>query len=113
LLISNKIKYSFLKSSYSKDLKMAYSRIVNVEYRSEQDMELFLSKWNSWMPHHMPDATSRTMVKTGPSSSLLMAVYSSSQVAEHAREAVEVFFDENREHMLDVIAFHGEVIKFD
>jgi MarR-like DNA-binding transcriptional regulator SgrR of sgrS sRNA len=100
LLISNKIKYSFLKSSQSKDLKMAYSRIVNVEYRSEQDMELFLSKWNSWMPHHMPDATSRTMVKTGPSSSLLMAVYSSSQVAENAREAVEVFFDENREHML-------------
>ena len=92
---------------------MAYSRIVNVEYRSEQDMELFLSKWNSWMPHHMPDATSRTMVKTGPSSSLLMAVYASSQVAELAREAVEVFFDENREHMLDVIAFHGEVIEFD
>ena len=92
---------------------MAYSRIVNVEYRSEQDMELFLSKWNSWMPHHMPDATSRTMVKTGPSSSLLMAVYSSSQVAENAREAVKVFFDENREHMLDVIAFHGEVNEFE
>ena len=92
---------------------MAYSRIVNVEYRSEQDMEQFLENWKDWMPKHMPDAISRTMVKTGPTSSLLMAVYSSSQVADNAREMVEVFFDENRDHMLDIIAFHGEVIEFD
>ena len=42
-----------------------------------------------------------------------MAVYASSQIAENAREAVEVFFNDNRDHMLDVIAFHGEVIQFD
>ena len=92
---------------------MAYSRIVNVEYKSEKDMEIFLSKWQDWMPEHMPVATSRTMVKTGPSSSLLMAVYPSSKVAENAKEVVQDFFDENRDHMLDVIAFHGEVIEFD
>ena len=92
---------------------MAYSRIVNVEYKSEKDMELFLSKWKDWMPEHMPIATSRTMVKTGPSSSLLMAVYASSKVAENAKEVVQDFFDENRHHMLDIIAFHGEVIEFD
>ena len=92
---------------------MAYSRIVNVEYRSEQDMGLFLSKWKDWMPKHMPKAINRTMVKTGPTSSLLMAVYSSSQVADNAREVVEVFFEENKEHILDIIAFHGEVLKFD
>ena len=92
---------------------MAYSRIVNVEYRSEQDMGLFLSKWKDWMPRHMPKAINRTMVKTGPTSSLLMAVYSSSQVADNAKEVVEVFFDENKEHILDIIAFHGEVLKFD
>ena len=91
---------------------MAYSRIVNVEYRSEQDMEVFLSRWKVWMPKHMPEAKSRTMVKTGPKSSLLMAVYASSQVAENAKNVVEVFFDENRDHMLDIIAFHGEVIEF-
>jgi hypothetical protein len=91
---------------------MAYSRILNVEYRSEQDMEEFLSKLKVWMPEHMPEATSRTMVKTRPTSSLLMAVYASSQVAENARKVVEVFFDENRDHMLDIIAFHGEVIEF-
>ena len=94
---------------------MAYSRIVNVEYRSEKDMEIFLSNWKDWleMHMHMPEAISRTMVKTGPSSSLLMAVYASSEVAENARKVVEVFFDENRDYILDVIAFHGEVIKFD
>lgn len=91
---------------------MAYSRIVNVEYRSEQDMDVFLSRWKVWMPKHMPEAKSRTMVKTGPTSSLLMAVYASSQVAENAKNVVEVFFDENRDHMLDIIAFHGEVIEF-
>ena len=92
---------------------MAYSRIVNVEYRSEKDMEIFLSNWKDWMQMRMPDAISRTMVKTGPSSSLLMAVYASSEVAENARKVVEVFFDENRDYILDIIAFHGEVIKFD
>ena len=92
---------------------MAYSRIVNVEYRSKQDMEQFLSNWHDWMPNHMPKAISRTMVKTGPTSSLLMAVYSSSQVADNAKEVVEVFFEENKQHMLDIIAFHGEVLEFD
>ena len=92
---------------------MAFSRIVNIEYRSEQDMELFLYKWKDWMPKYMPDAINRTMVKTGPTSSLLMAVYSSSQVAANAKEVVEVFFEENKQHMLDIIAFHGEVLEFD
>ena len=92
---------------------MAYSRIVNIEYRSEQDMGLFLSKWKDWMPKHMPEAISRTMVKTGPTSSLLMAVYSSSQIADDAKEVVEVFFGENKQHMIDIIAFHGEVLEFD
>ena len=92
---------------------MAYSRIVNIEYRSEQDMGVFLSKWKDWMPKHMPEAISRTMVKTGPTSSLLMAVYSSSQVADKAKEVVEVFFKENKQHMIDIIAFHGEVLEFD
>ena len=71
---------------------MSYSRIVNVEYRSEQDMEIFLSKWNGWMLKNMPDAISRTMVKTGSTSSLLMAVYASSLDAENARKVVKVFF---------------------
>ena len=92
---------------------MAYSRIVNIEYRSEQDMGLFLSKWKDWMPKYMPEAISRTMVKTGPTSSLLMAVYSSSQIADDAKEVVEVFFGENKQHMIDIIAFHGEVLEFD
>ena len=41
-----------------------------------------------------------------------MAVYASSLVTENAKKVVEVFFDGNRNHMLDVIAFHGEVIEF-
>ena len=45
------------------------------------------------MPKHMPDATSRTMVKTEPISSLLVAVCASSQVAENAKEVAEIFFD--------------------
>jgi hypothetical protein len=65
------------------------------------------------MPKYMPEAVSRTMVKTGPTSSLLMAVYSSSQIADEAKEVVEVFFEENKQHMIDIIAFHGEVLEFD
>jgi len=41
-----------------------------------------------------------------------MAVYASSLDAENARKVVEVFSNENRDHMLDLIAFHGEAIEF-
>ena len=64
------------------------------------------------MPEHMPDAMSRTLVKTRLTLSLFMALYAPSLFAENAKKVVEDIFDENRDHMFDVISFHGEVTEF-
>lgn len=64
------------------------------------------------MPDHMREAMSRTMVKTGPTSILLMAVYTSSLVAENAKKVVDFFLIKIEHYMLDNIAFHGEAIEF-
>ena len=53
---------------------MKYARIVNAEYNSEDDMITFIAKWEKWCPDNMPPAASRHIVKTGPTSTLLMAV---------------------------------------
>jgi len=54
---------------------MKYARIVNAEYNSEDDLITFIAKWEKWCPDNMPPAASRHIVRTGPTSTLLMAVY--------------------------------------
>lgn len=57
----------------------------------------------------MPDAVGLTMVSTGLTSTLLMAIYSAEEIAEEACEKVDRLFKENKYRVLDVIAFHGKV----
>ena len=42
-----------------KERQMAYGRIVNIEYHSEEDYEIALKKWIEWFPHNTSDALSR------------------------------------------------------
>ena len=61
---------------------MKYARIVNAEYDSEDDLITFIAKWEKWCPDNMPPAASRHIVKTGPTSTLLMAVYETEEIAQ-------------------------------
>ena len=54
---------------------MAYARIVNLEYKSAEDLEIYFKKWEKWAPDNMPEAIRRTNVRTGENSTLLMAIY--------------------------------------
>ena len=63
---------------------MKYARIVNAEYNSEDDLITFIAKWEKWCPDNMPPAASRHIVKTGPTSTLLMAVYETEEIAQTA-----------------------------
>lgn len=82
---------------------------MNIEYKSEDDLIAFVSKWEKWCPENMPEAISRHMVKTGPKSSLLMAVYESEAIAEDAGMVAETFLN-GAHHIHDMIAFDGEVL---
>jgi hypothetical protein len=90
---------------------MPYARIVNLEYKSEEDVEVYFQKWEKWSPYNMPTAVSRTNVRTGSNSTLLMAVYETEKIAEEAREAADKFFKMEAQHIHDVIEFHGEVLQ--
>ncbi|NCX28957.1 MAG: hypothetical protein EBX20_09945, partial [Rhodobacterales bacterium] len=82
---------------------MKYARVINIELKSSQDLEIFYKKWEKWLPENMPKAVSRTLVRTSPNSTLMMAVYESEEIAEHAREVVQRFFELASEHMHDVV----------
>jgi hypothetical protein len=89
---------------------MKYARVINIELKSPQDLEIFYKKWEKWLPENMPKAVSRTLVRTSPNSTLMMAVYESEEIAEQAREVVQRFFELASEHMHDVVELHGEVM---
>ena len=82
---------------------MKYARVISIELKSAEDLETF--------PENMPKAVSRTLVRTSPNSTLMMAVYDSEDIAEQARKIVQRFFNLETEHLHDIIDFHGEVMR--
>ena len=60
---------------------MKYARVINIELKSSQDLEIFYKKWEKWLPENMPKAVSRTLVRTSPNSTLMMAVYESEEMS--------------------------------
>lgn len=89
---------------------MRYARVVNLEYKSAEDVDVFYRKWVNWAPDNMPEAASRTNIRTSETSTLLMAIYKSEKLAENAREMANKFFKLQAEHLHEVIEFHGEVM---
>ena len=89
---------------------MKYARIVNAEYNSEDDLITFIAKWEKWCPDNMPPAASRHIVRTGPTSTLLMAVYETEEIAQTAGALVQSFFKDVAHHVQDMIAIDGEVL---
>ena len=71
---------------------MNYARVISLNFRSADDLEIFYHKWDNWFPENMPTAISRTLVKTAENSTLMVAVYETEEIAEKAREIVENFF---------------------
>ena len=90
---------------------MNYARVISLNFRSADDLEIFYHKWDNWFPEHMPTAISRTLVKTAENSTLMVAVYETEEIAERAREIVENFFQMETQRIHDIIEFHGEVMK--
>ncbi len=89
---------------------MKYGRVVNIEFKSKEDLVLFRNKWSNWWPKNATPVLSRTTIRTSESSLLLLAVYESEEKAEEARQVVDIFFKENAEHTHDLIVFHGALM---
>ena len=59
----------------------------------------------------MLEAISRTSVRTGENSTLLMAIYKTEEMAERAREMADNFFKMEAQHLHEIIDFHGPVME--
>ena len=95
-----------------KELKTAYARVVNTEYRSIADLENSIKNWSArGMQKTMgfPDAVSRTAIRTGPNTVMLIAIYETEELAEKAREIVNQYTSKSG-HFHEIIDFHGEVV---
>ena len=91
---------------------MKYARIVNAEYNSVDVLITFFANLEKWCPDNMPRAASRHIVKTGPASTLLMAVYETEEIAQTAGALVQSFFKDVAHHVHEMIAFDGEVLVY-
>ena len=60
---------------------MAYARVLNMELRSEEDLEIFIGKWKTWFPENMPAVLSRTIFRIAENAFLLMVTYKKEETA--------------------------------
>ena len=89
---------------------MEYGRVVNLEFKSKDDLVKFRNKWTQWWPTNVPAVLSRKSIRTSETSILLLATYETEEIAEKAKEIIGKFFEMEAEHIKDVFAFHGEVL---
>lgn len=90
---------------------MAYARVLNMEFKSGEDLEIFIGEWKNWFPENMPAVLSRTIVRTAENAFLLMATYEKEETATEAKEKVEQFFKTQANHIHEIIDFHGPVME--
>tara|TARA_B100000497_G_C7380862_1_gene244006 strand:- start:112 stop:477 length:366 start_codon:yes stop_codon:yes gene_type:complete len=95
---------------FKQELDMEYGRVVNLEFKSKEDLVSFRNKWTEWWPNNVPAVISRKSIRTSETSILLMATYETEEIADKAKQVVEKFFELAAEHIHDVFAFHGEVL---
>jgi len=91
---------------------MAYARVVSMEYKSIEDLEKALTNWANVSIQKtlgFPKALSRTVIRTGPTSCINVAVYETEERAEKARQLLNQHSDETGVFH-EIIDFHGEVI---
>ena len=89
---------------------MEYGRVVNLEFKSKEDLVTFRNKWTKWWPNNVPEVVSRKSIRTSETSILLMATYETEEIADEAKAIIETFFEAVAEHVHDIFAFHGEVM---
>ena len=58
---------------------MKYGRVVNIEFKSKEDLVMFRNKWSNWWPEKATPVLSRTSIRTSENSLLLLAIYESEE----------------------------------
>ena len=88
---------------------MAYARAVNIEYIVPERLEAAVKNWTEEGFKSFPTALSRVATRTGPNSTMLVAIYVTEAKDEEVRQIAENIAGQ-QDALHEVIDFHGEVI---
>ena len=89
---------------------MNIARIRNVECYSEDDLLWLVNNWAEYKSEKMPQAVSRTAVRTGPESIMHIAIYASEEESDAANVIAGEFLASAKDRIKEYITFHGEVM---
>ena len=64
---------------------MPYALVVNIEYKIPERREVAIKNWTEEGFKCFPPAASRVAIRTGPNSTMLVAIYETEEKAEDAR----------------------------
>ena len=82
-----------------------------MEFKSREDLEIFIGEWKNWFPENIPAVLSKTIFRTAENAFLLMATYKKEETATDANEKVEQFFKTQAHHIHEIIDFHRPVME--
>ena len=86
---------------------MNIARIRDVEGYSEDDLVRLSDNWGKYNTEKMPKAVSRTAVRTGPTSIMHIAIYSSEEESVAASLIAEEFLASAKNRKKDYITSHA------
>jgi len=91
-------------------LQMPHARIINTEFKSEEDLEVAIIAWKKWYPDNMPVSISRHVVRTGEKSTMMTTVYKNEDLLNKAQEIAAQWWELYGHHVYETIVFDRPVI---
>jgi hypothetical protein len=87
---------------------MNIARIRNVECYSEDDLLWLINNWAEYKSEKMPQAVSRTAVRTGPESIMHIAIYASEEESDAANVIAGEFLPVRKIASKNTLHFTGK-----
>ena len=86
---------------------MAYARVVNMEFKTDEYVEVMRRKQKEWAVDNDPPAISRTNVRKAEATVLPMAIYEIKELADAVGDVNMGFFSSQANLIDELIDFHG------
>ena len=89
---------------------MPHARIINTEFKSEEDLDVTIVAWKKQYPDNMPVSISRHLVRKGEKSTMMTTVYENEDLLNRAQKIALQWWDPYGHHVYETLVFDGPVI---
>ena len=84
---------------------MACAKIINYEFKSEENFELATDSWRKWYLKNLPPAVSKNSVQTGPKSMMFLGIFENEQMMEQSSQIAETWYKIYGDHIYETVIF--------